>query len=225
MYQTGGPNVKWGEPMSNGGAGHHWSPPWRRTCQNHRIADTFLTLLSRRRYFTCMLFDLRTKQLHLLFSWKSVRHLNLVKARPSHVERISLRLYSLLVDFASALLRSAQVAYEQHWQGCGAGGKISHSNSYLSKISNFRLSKISDSDSRKLRKPKHHLLTLYCVPPLWRQAFNRVNQMHVSSQEAPWKHSRPTYTYNCYLGPLWKHSTYTLKLLLGASLKVRIFTS
>ena len=74
-------------------------------------------------------------------------------------------------------------------QVCGAGGKISHSNSYLSKISNFRLSKISDSDSRKLRKPKHHLLTLYCVPPLCRQAFHRVNQMHVSSQvkQALWK--------------------------------------
>jgi len=35
-----------------------------------------------------------------------------VIARPSHVERISLRLYSLLVDFASALLRFAQVAYD-----------------------------------------------------------------------------------------------------------------
>jgi len=36
----------------------------------------------------------------------------LVNASPSHVERISLRLYLLLVDFASALLRFAQVAYE-----------------------------------------------------------------------------------------------------------------
>jgi len=27
MYAaTGGPNVKWGEPISNGGAGHHWPP-------------------------------------------------------------------------------------------------------------------------------------------------------------------------------------------------------
>jgi len=23
---TGGPNVKWGAPISNGGAGHHWPP-------------------------------------------------------------------------------------------------------------------------------------------------------------------------------------------------------
>jgi len=41
--------------------------------------------------------------------------LNLVSARPSHVERVSLRLYSLLVllvDFWSALLRFAQAAYE-----------------------------------------------------------------------------------------------------------------
>jgi len=39
-----------------------------------------------------------------------------VDARPreSHVERVSLGLYSLLVDFASALLRFAQVAHEQH---------------------------------------------------------------------------------------------------------------
>ena len=36
----------------------------------------------------------------------------IVIARPRHAERISLRLYSLLVDFASALLRFAQVAYE-----------------------------------------------------------------------------------------------------------------
>jgi len=32
--------------------------------------------------------------------------------KANHVERISLRLYSLLVDFASALLRFAQLAYE-----------------------------------------------------------------------------------------------------------------
>ena len=49
---------------------------------------------------------------HLLVSWQSVRYLNLVNARPSHVERISLRLYSFLVDFASALLSFAKVAYE-----------------------------------------------------------------------------------------------------------------
>ena len=30
MYAaTGGPNVKWGAPISNGGAGHHWFPRWR----------------------------------------------------------------------------------------------------------------------------------------------------------------------------------------------------
>jgi len=53
-----------------------------------------------------------TKQLlHLLVSWKSVRYLNLVNARPSHVEHVGLRLYSLVEDFASALLRFAQVAY------------------------------------------------------------------------------------------------------------------
>jgi len=27
MYaETGGPNEKWGSPISNGGAGHHWPP-------------------------------------------------------------------------------------------------------------------------------------------------------------------------------------------------------
>jgi len=31
MYAaTGRPNVKWGAPISNGGAGHHLSPRWRR---------------------------------------------------------------------------------------------------------------------------------------------------------------------------------------------------
>jgi len=59
--------------------------------------------------------DIVTKQLsHLLVSWKSVRYLNVMNARPSHVEHISLRLYSFLVDFASALLRFAQVACESH---------------------------------------------------------------------------------------------------------------
>jgi len=53
-----------------------------------------------------VLFDIVTKQLlHLLVSWKSVRYPNLVNARPSHVDRISLHFDSLLVDFASALLR------------------------------------------------------------------------------------------------------------------------
>jgi len=27
-----GPNVKWGAPILNGGAGHHWPPRWRRPC-------------------------------------------------------------------------------------------------------------------------------------------------------------------------------------------------
>jgi len=68
---------------------------------------------AKQQYFTWRIFDIATKQLlHLLLSWKSVRYLNLVNARPSHVEHVSLRLYSFLVDFASALLRFAQVAYE-----------------------------------------------------------------------------------------------------------------
>jgi len=37
---------------------------------------------------------------------------NECKAKPRTVQRISLRLYSFLVDFASALLRFAQAAYE-----------------------------------------------------------------------------------------------------------------
>jgi len=37
---------------------------------------------------------------------------SIVNARPSHVERIGLRLYSLLVDLASVLRRFAQVANE-----------------------------------------------------------------------------------------------------------------
>jgi len=49
-----------------------------------------------------------------LLPWKSVRYLNLANARSSHVECISLSLYSLLVDFASAILGFAQVAYEEH---------------------------------------------------------------------------------------------------------------
>jgi len=33
MYvATGEPNVKWGAPISNGGAGHHCPPRWRRPC-------------------------------------------------------------------------------------------------------------------------------------------------------------------------------------------------
>jgi len=40
------------------------------------------------------------------------QYLNLVHARPSHVEHVSLRLYSFLEDITSALLRFAQVAYE-----------------------------------------------------------------------------------------------------------------
>ena len=50
--------------------------------------------------------DAVTKQL-------SVRYLNVVNARPSHAKRISLRLHALLVDFASALLKFAQVAYSK----------------------------------------------------------------------------------------------------------------
>ena len=59
------------------------------------------------------LFDIVTKQLlHLLVSWKTARYPNLVNARPSHIERISLRFDSPLEDFSSALLRFAQAAYE-----------------------------------------------------------------------------------------------------------------
>jgi len=37
MYAaTEGPNVKWGAPISNGGAGHHWPPRWRRPCSYDR---------------------------------------------------------------------------------------------------------------------------------------------------------------------------------------------
>jgi len=33
MYAvTGESNVKWGKSISNGGAGHHWHPRWRRSC-------------------------------------------------------------------------------------------------------------------------------------------------------------------------------------------------
>jgi len=35
-----------------------------------------------------------------------------MNARSSHVKHVGLHLYSFLVDFASALLRFAQVAYE-----------------------------------------------------------------------------------------------------------------
>jgi len=48
----------------------------------------------------------RKQLLHLLVSWKPVRCLNLVNARPSHVERISLCLYSLLVNLARNRLRT-----------------------------------------------------------------------------------------------------------------------
>jgi len=46
----------------------------------------------------------------------SVRYLNLVNARSreSHVECISLHVCLVLLDLTSALLRFAQVAYEQH---------------------------------------------------------------------------------------------------------------
>jgi len=68
---------------------------------------------AKQQYSTWRIFDIVTKQLlHLLVSWKSVRYLNLVNAMPSHVEHVSLRLYSYLVDFASALLWFAEVAYE-----------------------------------------------------------------------------------------------------------------
>jgi len=44
------------------------------------FVDAFKYRSSRQQYFTCTLFDIVTKQLlHLLFSWKSVRYLNLVQ--------------------------------------------------------------------------------------------------------------------------------------------------
>jgi len=38
------------------------------------------------------------------------------------------------------------------------------------------------SKFRILRSPKHHLLRLYRVSPLWRQGLNRDKQMYISSQ-------------------------------------------
>jgi len=68
---------------------------------------------AKQQYFTWRRFDIVTKQpLHLLVSWKSARYLNLVNAKPSYVEHASFRLSSFLADFASALLRFAQVAFE-----------------------------------------------------------------------------------------------------------------
>jgi len=55
---------------------------------------------------------LRNKLLHLLVSWKAVGYLNLVVARPSNVEHVSLRLNSFLEDFVPDVLKLAQVAYE-----------------------------------------------------------------------------------------------------------------
>jgi len=36
---TRGPNVKWGTPISNGRARHHWPPCWRRRCTGHLIKN------------------------------------------------------------------------------------------------------------------------------------------------------------------------------------------
>jgi len=68
---------------------------------------------AKQQYFTGRIFAIVTKQLlHLLVSWKPVKYLNLVNARPSQVEHVSLRLNSFLEDFVSATLRFPQVAYE-----------------------------------------------------------------------------------------------------------------
>jgi len=52
------------------------------------------------------------KTITLIVFVKSVSYLNLMNAKSNHVERINLRLYSLLVDFTSTLLIFAQVTYE-----------------------------------------------------------------------------------------------------------------
>jgi len=67
---------------------------------------------SGRQHYSLKYYFILWRNKQLLVSWKSIRYLNLVNARPSHVERISLCLHSFLVDFASAFLRFAQVAYE-----------------------------------------------------------------------------------------------------------------
>jgi len=63
------------------------------------------------------LFDIAMKQLlHLLVSWKSARYLNLMNARLSHAEPISLRLYSFLVDFASAQAHMRSIVKQGYHQ-------------------------------------------------------------------------------------------------------------
>jgi len=63
-------------------------------------------------FHLCKIWYCDEQKITLIVFLKSVRYLNLVNARPSHVIRISLRLYSLLVHFASALLIFTEVAYE-----------------------------------------------------------------------------------------------------------------
>jgi len=63
-------------------------------------------------FHLCNIWYCNEKTITLIIFLTSVRYLNLVNARASHVVRISLRLYSLLVDFAFALLTFAEVAYE-----------------------------------------------------------------------------------------------------------------
>jgi len=47
------------------------------------LVDAINYRSARQQYFTWILFDIVVKQpLHLLVSWKSVRYLNLVNARP-----------------------------------------------------------------------------------------------------------------------------------------------
>jgi len=83
------------------------------TCACHLVAFSEKSLFvdainyrsAKQQHFTWRKFDILTKQLlDILVSWKSV---NLVIASPSHVEHVSLSLYSFLVDFVFALLTFA----------------------------------------------------------------------------------------------------------------------
>jgi len=77
---------------------------------------------------------------------------------------------------------------------------LKHSQSFqLLLMSKFRI----------LRNPKYHLVTLYRVSPLWRQGFNRDNQMYMSSQVKStlrklrdWEKGRiVTVYYSCHMYP------------------------
>ena len=69
----------------------HARATWLFFCEENLLVDAVGRPDGR--YFTGILFDV-TKQLHTIVSLKSVRYLNLLNARASHVERISLSPYS-----------------------------------------------------------------------------------------------------------------------------------